>query len=192
VAGVAVISFVPILRDPDRRHRERWPKRQQFQPVLEQFGKIGWYGGDAIALGRDQCGRDKARQSQQHTLGWDHGFDALLCDLVRGMPGLGGRHEYMLGRAEFAKPREALALGMIVPRDAGIAVSVKLLAMQVAGRLGIGSKREVRFAAGKFGFEIARIKRQRLQLQPGPDRSQSRCQGRNRIVPTSLTSGLKQ
>src|SRR5438309_1423566 len=158
--------------------------------MLEQFRKIARYRGDAVAFGRDQGSRDKTRQSQQYALRRDHGFDAVLRDLVRGMPGLGCRHQNMLGRAKFAKPREMLTPGMVVPRDAGIAVGVKGLASQVARRLGIGTKREVRFAGGKFGFEVARIERQRLKLQSGPSRGVSA--GRKRIMPTSLTSSRKR
>src|SRR5437773_1843319 len=91
---------------------------------------------------------------------------------MRGMPGFGRRHENMLRRAKITEPCATLRLGMVVACDARIAVGIEMLAAQVARRLGMGSKRQVRFAAGKFGLEIARIERQRLKLQPGPSRSQ--------------------
>jgi len=96
--------------------------------VLDQFGQIGRHDGDAITLGRHQCRRNKARQSQENAFRRNCGLDALLRDLMRGMPGFGGRHQNMLGGAKFGEPGETLTPGMVVARHAGIAVGVELLA----------------------------------------------------------------
>ena len=96
MAVIAVIPFMPILRDLDARQGDRAVEGNEIERFGEAPGKVGRQGSNAVSLRRDAGGGDEARYLQEN-VAWP--YLAGQCGLrgtVSGMTDVRGRHQDML------------------------------------------------------------------------------------------------
>src|SRR6266849_1119708 len=164
---IALVSFVPILRNFDRGQRNGRPKRGESQLFGEEDREISRYRRDAVGLRNGKRRDDKTGQAQQNIICRNLGLQGLLHDLMRGMAGVRCLDDNMACSAETGPVVQGTKLGMILAGNAQISIEKEALTSQPAWRLRKGADRQVGLAGLKLRLEVPGIERQRLQREPG-------------------------
>jgi hypothetical protein len=86
MARIAVVSFVPVLRDFDPWQWHGGTESRKTQAVGKEVCDIGWHRRNAIGSRSNDCGSNKTWQAKQDAFGGEFGLKSMLYHLMCRMP----------------------------------------------------------------------------------------------------------